>query len=142
MNVKINDLMVARVVTAQPHHSVDHVRGLMERNRIHAIPVIGPDDEALGIVSSADLIGDLKGGSPIKAIMTDRVYTVPAYNDVHVAARIMRKNRIHHVVVTHEKRVVGILSSFDLLQLVEDRRFVARNAGQGSARGKNDTQDD
>jgi len=134
MNVKISDLMVERVITAQPHHSVDHVRGLMERNGIHAVPVVGPDDEPVGIVSTTDLIGDLNGNSPIRKLMTERVYTVPAYNDAHVAARIMRNHKIHHVVVTHEKQVVGMISSFDLLRLVEDHRFAMKQAPQNDKR--------
>ena len=57
-------------------------------------------------------------------------------NDASVAARIMRKNKIHHVVVTHEKRVVGIISSFDLLKLVEEHRFVAKGAPSRSKKGR------
>ncbi len=128
MNVKIADLMAKRVITAQPHHSVDHIRGIMERNRIHAIPIVGAEGEANGIVTTADLARDLKNGSPAKSIMSDRVFCVPAYNDVSTAARIMRKHKIHHVVVTHEKKVVGIISSFDLLKLVEGHRFTMKNA--------------
>ncbi len=41
----------------------------------------------------------------------------------------MRKHKIHHVVVTHEQEVVGIISSFDLLELVENRRFEAKGKG-------------
>jgi CBS domain-containing protein len=134
MNVKIKDLMVERVITAQPHHTVEHVRGLMERNRISAVPVIGADGEAVGIVTATDLVADLKNGTPVSQIMTERVYRVPAYNDVHVAARVMRNHRIHHVVVTHEQEVVGIISSFDLLKLVEDRRFVSKDAPATSPR--------
>ncbi len=135
MNVKIKDLMVERVITAQPHHSVDHLRALMERNGIHAVPIVGPEGEAVGIVTSSDLIGDLKGGTPAKQIMSNGVTCVPAYNDVHVAARVMRNHKIHHVVVTHEKQVVGMVSSFDLLKLVEDHRFTMKAAPQG-AKGK------
>ena len=127
-NLKIDDVMARRVVTAHPHHTVAHVRNLMQRNRIQAVPVVGPEDEAVGIVTATDLIDDLKDGTPISGIMTERVYKVPAYNGVDVAARIMRKNKIHHVVVTHEQKVVGIVSSFDLLRLVEGRRFAVKNA--------------
>ena len=128
LNIKIADLMAKRVISAQPHQSVDHARAMMERNRIHALPVAGPNGEAVGIVSTADLARRLKGETPLKRIMTERVYCVPAYNDVSVAARIMRKHKIHHVVVTHEKSVIGIISSFDLLKLVEAHRFTMKNA--------------
>jgi CBS domain-containing protein len=128
MTVKINDLMAKRVVTAQPHHTVERLRGLMKRNRIHAVPIVGPAGEAVGVVSTADLSADLKPGTPVNSIMNVSVRTAPAYNDAHVAARIMRKNKIHHLVVTHEKKVVGMISSFDLLKLVEQHRFVMKDA--------------
>ena len=135
MNTKIADLMAKRVISARPHHSVEHVRGLMQRNRIHAVPVVGPDDEALGIVTSADLVADLNAGTPVQYVMSEPVRSVPAYNDASVAARIMRKNKLHHVIVTHEKRVVGVISSFDLLKLVEGHRFVSKNGPSDNKRG-------
>jgi CBS domain-containing protein len=128
MNIKIADVMAKRVISAQPHHTIEHVRGLFERNRIHAVPVIGAEGEPQGIVTSADLAQDLKNATPVSQVMTQDVRTVPAYNDASVAARIMRKHKIHHIIVTHEKRVVGVISSFDLLKLVEGHRFVSKNA--------------
>lgn len=128
MNVKIADLMAKRVITAQKHHSVEHLRGIMARNRIHAVPIVDSEGEALGIVTTTDLARKVKGESPVTRVMTEGVTCVPAYNDVSVAARIMRKHKIHNVVVTHEKKVVGIITSFDLLKLVDGKRFAPRNA--------------
>ena len=51
MTVKIADVMSKRVITAQPHHSVEHVRSIMNKNRILAVPIVGPDGEAVGIVT-------------------------------------------------------------------------------------------
>lgn len=130
MNIKIADLMAKRVITATPHQTVAQVRNVMERNRVHCLPIIGPEKEALGIVTTADLARRVKDESPVSRIMTRDVTVVPAYNDVSIAARIMRRHKIHHVVVTHEKQVVGLISSFDLLKLVEGHRFVAKNAPQ------------
>ena len=127
MNVKVNDLMTGSVVTAQPHMSVEHVRGLLENNRISSLPVVDSDGRPVGVVSATDLARDLKPGSPINRLMTEKVYTVPKYDDVSIAARVMRNHRIHHVVVTHEQAVVGVLSAFDLLKLVEEHRYVAKN---------------
>jgi signal-transduction protein with cAMP-binding, CBS, and nucleotidyltransferase domain len=60
--------------------------------------------------------------------MTEKVYSVPEYDDVSTAARVMRNKKIHRVVVTRERKVVGIISAFDLLRLVEKHRFVAKSA--------------
>ena len=124
MTVKIADLMARRVIVAQRHHTVGHVRDLMERNRVHSIPIVGPEKQPVGIVTTTDLARRVKDTSPISRIMVQNVTVVPAYNDVSVAARIMRKHKIHHVIVTDEKAVVGMISSFDLLKLVEGHRFV------------------
>jgi CBS domain-containing protein len=136
MTVRIADLMAKRVLTAAPHHTVGHLRGIMERNRIHAVPVIGTNEEPLGIVTTADLARKVKDESPVSRIMTKEVTVVPAYNDAATAARIMRRRKIHHVVVTHEKKVVGIISSFDLLKLVEGHRYLEKNAAGTKKKAK------
>jgi CBS domain-containing protein len=136
MNVKVADLMVPNVVTTTPHKTVGHVKTMMRNSNVRVLPVVGPDDEPLGIVSASDLLDDLGDETPVSRIMTEKVYTVAQYDDVHVPARVMRNHRIHHVLVTHESRVVGILSSFDLIQLVEDKRFVMKNPPTESSRRK------
>lgn len=129
MTVKIEDLMSKRVITAQPHHTVEHVRTMMNKNRILAVPIVGPDGEAVGIVTSSDLKDGHNEQSPVSKVMTENVYKLPAYNNVDIAARVMRKHKIHHVVVTHEQKIVGIISSFDLLKLVENHRYEAKSSG-------------
>jgi len=136
VNVKVEEIMSRSVITTEPHKSIDHVRGMMEKNKVSAVPVVNTEGEALGIVSSTDLVPELNGGSPVSKLMTDKVYTVPKYDDVSIAARVMRNHHIHRVVVTHEKKVVGVLSTFDLLKLVEDHRYVAKNAPTKSTRKK------
>ena len=134
MNVKVSELMTESVVTTRPHKSIEHVRAILERNELSAVPVVDSDQQPVGIVSATDLLPNLKPNSPISSIMTEKVYTVPKYDDVSTAARVMRNHKIHRVVVTHEQRVVGVLSSFDLLELVEGHRFVAKNPPSESKR--------
>ena len=50
------------------------------------------------------------------------VLTVKTYKSNH---------KVNHVVVTHEKKIVGILSSFDLLKLVEEHRFTMKPGANG-----------
>jgi CBS domain-containing protein len=127
MSATVNDLMTRRVVTARPHHSIEHIRKLMDDHHCGAIPVLGPDSEPIGIISAMDLVhAHLKGGAPVSGVMNKNVYTVPRYEGPHIAARIMRNHKIHHLVVTDEGELVGMLSAFDLLELVEDHRFAMR----------------
>jgi CBS domain-containing protein len=134
MNVKVHDLMTEAVVTTEPHSSIERVRRLLQRNKVSAIPVVDSEGQPVGIVSATDLVASLKPESPVSAIMTEKVYTVPQYDDVSIAARIMRNHKIHRVVVTHEQKVVGVISAFDLLELVESHRWVAKNPPSESQR--------
>ena len=134
MNVKVNELMTESVVTAEPHQSIEHVRKILDHNAISAVPVVDSEQYPVGIISSTDLAQDLKRGAPISSIMTEKVYTVPQYDNVSTAARVMRNHKIHRVVVTHEKRVVGMLSAFDLLKLVEGHRYIAKSGPVRSKR--------
>ena len=124
--VKVAELMAKNVITAQKHHTIDHIRKLMKNNSIHAVPVVDSDNIPVGIVSSKDLSEKHKDTTPVSSIMTEKIYCIPQYNAVHQAARLMRNHKIHHVLVTHEKELVGILSSFDLLKLVEEHRYALK----------------
>ncbi len=104
MSVKVEALMTASVITAQSHQSVEHVRGMLEKNSISAVPVVDGGGHPIGIVSSTDLVQELKPGAPISQVMTEKVYTVPQYDDTSIAARVMRNHSIHRVVVTHQQK--------------------------------------
>ena len=100
MSIKVEELMTKSVITAQPHQSIEHVRNMLEKNSISAVPVVDSDGHPVGIVSLTDLAQELKPGAPISQIMTEKVYTVPQYDDTSIAARVMRNHQIHRVVVT------------------------------------------
>lgn len=134
MNVRVSDLMVAQVMTARPHQTCGHVKKLLHQHPVSCLPVVGPDNEPVGIISATDLLADRPEGTPVSQFMTTPVFTVPQYADVSLAARVMRNHHIHHVVVTHEQAIVGIISSFDLLKLVEDHRFTVKNAPKAPGR--------
>lgn len=127
MNVSVDDLMVAQVMTATPHQTAGHVKDVMREQGISCMPVVDAEGQPVGIVTSTDLLNDHPDNKPVSQWMADKVYTVPRYSDVSLAARIMRNHKIHHVIVTDEKKVVGVISSYDLLKLVEDHRFVMKN---------------
>ena len=136
MNAKVRDLMTESVITVESDATIDRVRRILQRNKVGALPVVGPDGQPVGIVSATDLVASLEGDSRVSAIMTEKVYTVPKYDDVSVAARIMRNHRIHRLVVTDEQKVVGVITTFDLLELVQDHRWVPKNPPSESQRKK------
>jgi len=143
MNAKVNDVMVAHLMTMTPHQTIGHVRQMMRKHHVSCFPVVNSEGEPVGIVTSSDLLADHADGTPISQIMSRKVYTIPRYADPSLAARIMRNHHTHHLVVTNEKIAVGIISSFDLLALLEEHRFVLKNSpgvsSRGGARKRNET---
>jgi CBS domain-containing protein len=55
----------------------------------------------------------------VRNYMTESVVTVPPDASVSAVARALRENRIHRVLVADAGRLVGIISSFDLVALLE-----------------------
>ena len=56
----------------------------------------------------------------VKDIMTPTILEVGERDTVQQVAHTMIKNRIHRVVVTHEKKPVGIISTADMLKVIRD----------------------
>ena len=118
--MKVNELMTEDVVEIHSHHTIDHVRKMITQRKVSALPVTDYEGRPVGIVSTTDLIPARDSQAHISTIMTDKVYTVAENDEVSTAARIMRTHQIHHLVVTYDQKVVGMLSTFDLLKLVEE----------------------
>lgn len=136
MNVTVEELMAHPVMTITKHETIGHARKLMADHQVSALPVVGPDRAPLGIVTASDLV-DGHGhpdGAPVSAIMSDAPYTVPPGEGPHIAARIMRNHHLHHVLVVDQHQVVGMVSTFDLLALVEQHRYQAKAAPTPPAR--------
>ena len=135
MSIKVQDLMSKNVITAQPHHTIGQLKEKMGKRGLNSVPVVSTDGVSVGVVSATDLLAAKKDGAPVTSIMSKKVYPTPAYEDVSVAARMMRNHKIHHLVVSLEKKVVGVISCFDLLKLIEDHRFVMKNAPTSKGKG-------
>jgi CBS domain-containing protein len=136
MTVKVIDLMQKNVIFATANQPVEHLKKIFEKNKISSLPVVDSDEYVIGIVTHKDL---LRGTAQqhAKDLMSSKVYTIPEYEKTDIAARIMRNHKIHHLIVTQDKKLVGILSSFDLLKLVENKRYVPKNQSQhGNFKGK------
>ncbi len=129
MDVKVNDLMRTNVIFTTPKQTLGHVKTMIEKNKISVLPVIDKEEYVIGILSVKDLIKEESTSKTVDQIMHTPVHCIPQYESIQIAARMMRNKKVHHLVVTHEKKLTGIISSFDLLKCVEEHRFVMKNKG-------------
>jgi CBS domain-containing protein len=145
---RVSELMNPDVVCARPDMTVGEVARLLAARRVTGAPVVDDAGRILGVISQNDLVrhasqrvtvseagrfrtdvddyieigrlpADLSA-TPVEKIMQRRVYTVGRDASVAMAANIMRERRVHRLLVTERGRLVGILSSLDLMRVVEE----------------------
>ena len=119
MRMPVEAVMVKSVVEVDETESVGAARKLMESYGIGALPVVDAEGAPVGIVTASDLVTDYDDVLPISRIMTSPLHTLQPGADVAEAARLMRECGHHHVVILDRERIVGIVSSLDLLRLIE-----------------------
>ena len=119
MGITVEEIMVKSVVAVDESKSVGEARDLMDNNDIGALPVVNAHGTLVGVVTATDLMLDYEDVLPVSRIMTSPPHTLAPGADVGQAARLMRQHGIHHVIILERDQMVGIVSSLDLLQLIE-----------------------
>ncbi|MEM9556578.1 MAG: CBS domain-containing protein [Acidobacteriota bacterium] len=118
MSITVQSLMAQGVVIATREHTADYVRRQMKTLDIHAVPVADAEGRPIGIVRWRDLL-DVDDEAPVAEIASPHVLTADLRTDVRQAARVMRSQGRHHIVITDRGKIAGIVSAFDFLRLVE-----------------------
>ena len=111
----------AAVVTINPDATVTELlAGLAERN-IGAMVVLGPNGLE-GIVSERDVVRQLHPHGarvlawPVSKIMTSVVSTCTKADTVDAISALMTENRVRHVPVLENGKLVGIVSIGDVVK--------------------------
>ena len=129
--MKVKELMTEKVLTVSPDDKVDRVFYLFNFENIRHVPVVDKG-KLVGILSDRDLkkvLGPAKkflqraDGSSIaissrkvRTIMKRRPLTIEPEQRAADAAAIMAKRKIGALPVVHKNKLVGILTSTDILK--------------------------
>jgi CBS domain-containing protein len=119
----IKQLMSSPVVVATVETTVEKLRILMNTHDVGAVPItdVGNDAEIIGIVTDTDLRNVKDASLPVMSVMSTKLCYVNTDDSGATAANLMLKNGIHHLLVTEDGRLAGILSAVDLLKLVASK---------------------
>lgn len=116
MDKTVEDVMTSALVTAEVADTIGVVRHLMLHNRVHCIPVLDQEGHPLGMVTSWDLVDSLPPDTKVSRVMTEDVISIGPEASLVAAAEKMMVNYVHHLAVADDQlKVLGIISSFDLL---------------------------
>ena len=122
--VLVRDIMNSPVVSASPDDNIRDIAKKMKEEKIGSIVVMNKD-KPVGIVTDWDIVsnGLIKDVKPsqIKAgeVMKD-IHTIESEESITEAARQLRKHSIKRLGVVYKKRLVGIISSSDVIAVTPD----------------------
>jgi CBS domain-containing protein len=141
---KVSDIMTRDVVTLAAGGTVHEALSLMGENRVSAIPVVDHAGKCVGIISTTDLVDMTRdvdddlyqldlvdatsrrflidrlahslGNESIETYMSESLVTVYPESTLATATKRILKAGVHHLpVVDKNDRLVGIVSSLDIL---------------------------
>lgn len=139
----ISKHMSKEVFVVSSESTIEEMTKLFEQHRISGAPVVDREQCLVGVVSLSDLSrqhtakqanevayyanpswgqihfpvsAEEEKSETVKDIMTNLVISADAEDDLERAADLMVEHSIHRVIVTSAGKVVGVLSSFDLVK--------------------------
>lgn len=124
--LRVRDVMNRNVLGVSEEFSLRTAAKTMVEKGINSL-VVWPADEGepYGIVTSSDLVDAMASGSDfderrVADFRTTPLVLVTPGVKTWDAARLMARQNLRHLVVFNGRKVVGILSSFDLLKAVAE----------------------
>lgn len=121
MNTPISTLMQRRVWSAGMDDTVAQVEALLAEHGLTWAPVLDPGRVVIGVISATDLLQfHAQKGDPTRVrawqLCTYKPISVDQATPLGDVARAMVERRIHHVVVTGDAGLVGVVSSLDFVR--------------------------
>jgi predicted transcriptional regulator len=128
--------MSSPVHTVRPGDDLREAQRRLDSLSITSLAVVGDDGELVGVLSMTDLIrvGRRQAGSrgkaplltlpemPVLRRMTKDVIKIGPSEPIANAAKQMVKGRLHRIFVEESGRLVGVLSTKDVMLAIRDKR--------------------
>lgn len=124
---RISEIMTRRLVTIRPTETLSRVNAIFQKHNFHHIPVVENGNRLVGIVSKEDLLKiyrrvktreawDDLDGLPVSNFMTANPVTIDPDDTIGLAGDIILTNLFHSLPVVEDGRLVGIVTSLDVLK--------------------------
>jgi len=135
---KISEFMDQVVPTIGPDMQIMQAVDYLLRHRVTGVPVVDSHGSLLGIITETDLLKlvteGIQGQPPTEATvaeyMSTDVVTVPPTMDIYYVAGIFLKNKFRRLPVVEDGKIVGAITRFDLLRVVQALSAMPRLRGR------------
>lgn len=118
-NVLVKDIMSKDVKVVENETSAQEVVSIMAKNDVDAVLVV-QSGKPTGIITNLDvLIRAIASGATLTSIIARMIYTNPLVTieesaTLEEAAQLMLNWKIHHLPVTQNSKLVGMVTYIDL----------------------------
>lgn len=133
----VREPMTSPAVTIRPDNEAVEAARLLDRLSLTSLPVVDADLRLLGIIGEADLLAWVArpsvtpGDGPcVRDVMTHRVLTATADDDVARVVGLMNEAGLKSVPVLLHDRVVGMVSRRDVVRAIAHGDLDARHADE------------
>ena len=117
------------VFSIRPTDNIHDAVSVMNEKGVGAL-LVTTDDGVAGILSERDVARKITLGgkdarrTPASEIMTARVTSVTPDLHIHEAMQIMTEQRIRHLPIVRDDKVVGVVSIGDLVKaIIDEQKF-------------------
>lgn len=137
--VSIKEAMSPKVLTVSANTTVAKAAKMMASKSVGSVVVV-KNGNPVGILTERDLLmkvisADLKASKVVVSkVMTSPVLTVSPNTDIAEASRMMVRNKIRRLPVVQKGKLVGIITTSDIMQ-VSPEILEAASAEQPVAAG-------
>jgi acetoin utilization protein AcuB len=114
--LRVQEFMSRDVETVSPSATTVQARETMKRNRIRHL-IVKSDKHMLGVISDRD-VARITQGQRVCDVMTPNVVTVEPRATAREVANKMRGRTIGCMPVVENNKLVGIVTTSDLLELI------------------------
>ncbi|MDP1666819.1 MAG: CBS domain-containing protein [Methylobacter sp.] len=120
MDKPISSLMDKHVTTVDFNDTIFKVEEIMNSRKLSFVVVIDSNGSCFGVISYPDILHfHVKNRNPkierAWELCTHKVIEVSSDTSSRETAKLMIKNKIHHIVITENESIVGIVSSNDFV---------------------------
>ena len=131
--MKVNDILAVkgrRVVTIVASTSIFDAMLVFAANRIGSLLVIDKNENILGIICARDvLMATINNYENIKSVSIDKIMSTDLIvgrkdDDLDYVRAVMTKNRIRHLPIFDNKRIIGLISMGDVVNAQVEEKDV------------------
>ena len=123
----VTKLSKRKCFTLSANDTLKTVSEKLQRHNIGAMPILSTqDNNVIGIVSERDLAryifnNEFKNDLPVAKIMSKNLITCNLNTSVTELMEIISNNKIRHIPIMEEKKLLGMVSIGDVLNYIIDQ---------------------